>query len=170
MDVKDLICLQFNGIKRNIDRVLNGLTQEEISWRPGSGCNSIGLILFHVARTDDGFLVGKMLGKQPVWERDKWYTKLNLDPNEAGAHYTPDQVNCFLVPPIRDIVAFADAARNNLIDHIKAMTVDELEKKVDTPFAGEVPLFHLLAMMIGHDSQHVGEMAYLRGIQRGMDQ
>jgi uncharacterized damage-inducible protein DinB len=169
MEVRDLIIMQFEGVKRSLDRTLKGLTQEEVAWRPGSGCNSIGLILFHLARTDDAFLVGKILGGQPVWDRDKWYEKLNLDPKEEGAHYTADQVNCFLVPPLADLTAFTDATRANLIAIIKELTPEQLEKKVETPFAGEVPIANLLAMMIGHAHQHVGEISYLRGVQRGMD-
>lgn len=169
MEVQDFICMQFDSIKPGIDRAIKELTQEEIAWRPGNGCNSIGLILFHIARTDDAFLVGKILGKQPVWERDKWYETLNLDPKEEGAHYTAEQVNCFPVPPVKDITAYADATRSNLIELIKEMTAEQLEAKVDTPFAGAVPVSQLLAMMIGHAQQHVGEISYLRGLQRGMD-
>ncbi len=48
MDLKEYINMELDGVKRGIGRVLNGLTQEEIAWRPACGCNSIGLILFHI--------------------------------------------------------------------------------------------------------------------------
>lgn len=169
MEAKELLSIQFKGVKRGLDRVLEGLTQAEIAWRPASGCNSIGLILFHMARTDDGFLLGAMMGQPQLWEEGKWFGRLNLPAAESGHQYTIEQVNAFNVPPKSDLLAYVDAARAAVVTCIQRMTEADLTKIVKTPFMGDVPMQLFLAAMVGHAYMHVGEISYLRGIQRGLD-
>lgn len=169
MEVKELLTIQFKGLQNGLDRVLDSLTQAEIAWQPTSGCNSIGLILFHMARTDDGFLLGAMLGGTPLWESREWFAKLNLPAAESGHQYTVEQVDSFQVPPKQDLLAYGDAARNAVIEAVQGLTPERLARIVKTPFMGDVPLQTLLAAMVGHAYMHVGEISYLRGMQRGLD-
>ena len=37
MELKDYIRMELDGVERNIKRVLNGLTQDEVLWRPACG-------------------------------------------------------------------------------------------------------------------------------------
>jgi len=56
MELKAYIKNEFDGLKRVSTRILDTLTQQEMSWRPACGCNSMGLILFHIARSEDSFI------------------------------------------------------------------------------------------------------------------
>ncbi|MCR4393877.1 MAG: DinB family protein [Dehalococcoidales bacterium] len=168
MDIKEYIDMELEGVKRGISRVLNGLTQEEIAWRPACGCNSIGLILFHIARSEDSFVQKTLKGSSEVWSTGKWYQKLNLSENDAGAHYTVDQVNAFRVPPVADILAYYDAVRKETLEYLKNLKPEDFDKKVKLPF-GEFSVAGIFSIIANHSSQHVGEMSYLRGLQRGMD-
>ena len=56
MELKEYIKSTLVGAKRGSDRVLDTLTQQELMWRPACGCNSMGLILLHVARSEDTFI------------------------------------------------------------------------------------------------------------------
>jgi hypothetical protein len=67
MELKEYIKNEFDGLKRVSTRILNTVTQQELMWRPACGCNSMGLILFHVARSEDSF-IHAMLQNKPVWE------------------------------------------------------------------------------------------------------
>ena len=77
MEGKELIKFGFENIKRSVDRTIEGLTKEELAWHPRSDANSIGLILFHMARSEDTFVNARIQGKQSVWESGKWYVKFN---------------------------------------------------------------------------------------------
>jgi uncharacterized damage-inducible protein DinB len=160
---------ELSGSKMALDRALKGLTQEEICWRPASGCNSIGLILLHVARSEDGFIQARLKNEPQIWESEKWYEKLNLPVQEEGAHYTVDQVNAFKVPPLADIMAYQDAVRAKTKECLRAMTPEELERKVTFGNFGDLPVSMLFSLIVTHASQHIGEISYLRGMQRGMD-
>jgi uncharacterized damage-inducible protein DinB len=168
MEVTDYIRMEIEGLDHGLKRVLDGLKQEEIVWRPASGCNSIGLILFHLFKSEDSFIQVQLKGKKELWETGKWYIQLKLEPDEAGAHYTAEQVDNFPVPALEDILRYGDAVRAATLDYVKNITPAELEKVLKMPW-GDMSVAQLLGLIAGHASQHIGEISYLRGLQRGLD-
>ena len=72
MEAKTTIQTGLENVKRAIDRTLEGLTFEELKWQPRPYANSTGLILFHIARSEDGFVVSRVMGKPQIWESEKW--------------------------------------------------------------------------------------------------
>jgi len=168
MELKGYIQNELDMLKKGITRMLNGLGQHELMWRPACGCNSIGLILFHTARSEDSFVQTRLQGKPQIWESEKWYGKLNMAENEAGAHYTVEQVNAFPVPEAKDLLAYYDSVRGYTLEYLKGLGTDVFDKKVSTPF-GEMTVAEIFSIIVRHTSQHIGEISYLRGLQRGMD-
>lgn len=169
MELKDYILMQVEGLKRGATRTLDTLTPAEISWRPAFGCNSIGLILFHIAKSEDSFIQARLREKPEIYETGNWGKKLNLAKDEAGAHYTVDQVNCFAVPPLKDMLAYYDAVRENTLEYVKSLKAADFDRKITMPHFGEMSVAAILSIIVSHTSQHMGEISYLRGLQRGMD-
>ena len=169
MELKEYIGIEFEGLERNLTRVTNGLTQQELMWRPASGCNSIGLILFHMARFEDSFVHTRIQSKPEIWVTEKWYEKLNIAENEAGAHYTMEQVNCFPVPDLKNLLAYHSKVRSETLNFLKSMPPDMFDKKITLPHFGELSVGRIFSIITGHLSQHIGEISYMRGIKRGMD-
>jgi hypothetical protein len=147
---------------------LNNLTKQELHWRPACGCNSMGLILFHVARGEDSLVLASLLGKPQLWESGKWYQKLNMAEGETGSRYTVEQVNSFSVPDLKDLQAYYDAVRAKTLDYLKGITSAEFDRKVKLSF-GEFSVAGVFSIVASHTNQHIGEMAYLRGLQKGLD-
>ena len=168
MELKEYIQSEINGQKRNIDRVLKDLTQPEYAWRPACGCNSIGLILFHVAKSEDSFVQKMLNDKQELWETDEWFKKMELDAKEAGAHYTVEQVDAFCAPKLDAILEYTAAVRAQTLACLDSMQPADFERKIKVPW-GEMPAIMIFSMIVGHATQHLGEVSYLRGLQRGMD-
>lgn len=169
MELQRYIGIGLSGVKTAMGHVLEGLSQEEVNWRPGSGCNSIGLILFHMAKTEDGMLQG-ILRKEPlIWETERWYEKLGLSKEEEGAHYTVDQVNAFQVPELGRLLEYYDAVRTRTKETLRSLSAEALDEMVAFPNFGDMPTAALFSFLISHTAQHTGEMSYLRGLQRGMD-
>lgn len=169
MELKEYITSQLMGFERNIQRVLDTLTQQEIDWRPSSGCNSIGLILFHLSRSDDSFLLANILGEKELWQTEKWFEKLGFPATENGSQYSVDQVNAFRSPPLKDITAYSQAVHAKIMESVKEMKPEQFDKKLTVPYFGETTVGALVAIMMDHSSQHIGEISYLRGMQRGID-
>jgi hypothetical protein len=169
MELKEYIQGEVNGQKRNVDRVFKDLTQAEFAWRPACGCNSIGLILFHLAKSEDNFVQSVLQGKPTLWESEKWYQKLNVSQTEDGAHYTVDQVNAFPVPPAKELLAFFTTVREKTIGYLASLKAADLDRKFTMPHFGEMSVAGMFSLIVGHAAGHLGEMAYIRGIQRGLD-
>lgn len=169
MEIKEYIKMELGGLKRGFGRALKDLTRQELMWRPACGCNSIGLILFHVARSEDSLIQATIQGKPQIWEAEKWCEKLNLSAQETGSHYTVDQVNAFPVPELNDIMAYYDAVRAQTLEYVKGAHPEEFDKKVSMPPYGDLTIGAILSVIINHSAQHIGEISYLRGLQRGMD-
>ena len=169
MELQRYIGIELSGLKMALERVLKGLTQAEVAWRPASGCNAIGLILFHMARTEDSLMQGLLQKKPLIWSSEKWYEKLGLAKDEEGSHYSVDQVNAFPVPELAKILAFADAVRAGTKEKLRSMPIEAFDEKVNFPNFGEMPVGALFSFMIAHAAEHIGEISYLRGMQRGID-
>ena len=169
MELKKYVRIELDGLERGIKRVLDSLTQDEVKWQPASGCNSIGLIIFHTARSEDSFIQGRLKGKPEVWETGKWYKKLNLAETEAGAHYTVAQVNAFPVPKLAALLDYYTAVRAQTLDYLKTMTAASFDNKIKMPYFGEITMGAIFSLIVNHSAQHIGEISYLRGLQRGMD-
>jgi uncharacterized damage-inducible protein DinB len=168
MEIKDYVKNEFDSLKRTSTRVLDTMTQQELMWRPANGCNSMGLILFHVVRSEDSFVQTRLQGKPQIWESEKWHSKLNMGEAETGSHYTGDQVNSFRVPNMKELLDYYDAVRVSTLDYLSSLTSDAFDKVVKLPF-GEFTVAGVLALVVSHTAPHLGEISYLRGMLRGMD-
>ena len=187
MEAKELVKFGLENTKKITDKTLDGLTPAELSWHPKPDANSIGLIIFHMARSEDGFVNHIIQGKTPIWETGKWYLKLNKDIKDTGAHYTAEQVNNFIVPDLKDIQAYADTVRKQTLKYLKDLTPQDMDRKVVLPpppqppknADGTTPPPHkppfenivgiLLLYTVSHLAEHAGEISYIRGLKRGLD-
>lgn len=170
METREFIQAALDFVKGATMRGLDGLNQSELSWRPGPHANSIGLILYHQTRSEDTFVQSRIQGKPQVWESEKWYQKLNLPANDTGGHgYTAEQCASFPVPPLKDLLAYAEAVRKRTSEYLKDMTPDKFDRKINMPHFGDITVGAILALVISHGASHAGEISYLRGLQRGLD-
>ncbi len=170
MDAKDFLKMQLEGNKRSMGRAVNTLTQAEIMWRPSCGCNSIGLIIFHVARSEDSFIQARLQNKPEVWVKEGWFKKLNMAEAATGSHFTIDEVNAFPVPELKDLHAYTEAVRAATAAYVDSLTPADFDRKLTIkPFPGDTTVGAMLSMTVTHAAGHIGEISYIRGLQRGMD-
>jgi len=92
MDMRDLFLAQHSGMQSAnvagnkasaVERVLNGLSEEQLRVRPREDLNSIAWILWHVARAEDIFLNPVLTGRSQVFD-DGWMKKLNVTRKDFG--------------------------------------------------------------------------------------
>jgi hypothetical protein len=185
MEMKELIQNGLDEVKRVHNRTLDGLTSAELKWQPRADANSIGLILFHSIRGEDR-MIHMIQGKPQLWESEKWYQKFNKTIDDGGAHYTAEQVAAFVVPELKELIAYAEEVRKETLEYLKGLKPKDFDKKVNLPPppipaakpAGSPtpprPPFNpivgsILVHVVTELSGHAGEISYIRGLQRGMD-
>jgi hypothetical protein len=168
MELKDYIRLELENLSRTTSRVIDTLTYFELMWRPAPGCNSIGLILFHTIKSEDMMVHSRILGTTPLWEAEKWYEKLNMQPGESGNRYTIEQVAAFPVPKLENLQAFATRVREQTLTCLNGVLPAQFDRVISTP-RGDTTVGGTFVTIAAHTNQHIGEMSYLRGLQRGID-
>jgi hypothetical protein len=169
MDLKTFIETGLERSKGGLLRTLDGLTADELKWRPGPEANSIGLILFHQIRSEDSFVQSRIQGKKEIWETGNWYQKCKLEPTDRGAGYTVEQVAAFCVPPIDDLMGYFNAVRSSTLEYLKTLTPDKFDAVINLPRLGDMTIGALFALILLHQAQHAGEISYIRGLKRGMN-
>ena len=185
MEMNELIQNGLENSKRVIDRTLDGLAPEELKWQPRPDANSIGLILFHCIRSEDHG-IHRLQGKPQIWESQKLYLKFNKTIDDGGAHYTAEQVATFVVPDLKELLAYAEVVRKETLRYLKGLKPKDFDKKVFVPSppapvaiqAGSLipprPLFNpivgsMLMHLLTRFVERAGEISYIRGMQRGID-
>jgi hypothetical protein len=185
MEMNELVQNGLENGKRVIERTLDGLTPAELKWQPRPDANSIGLIFFHCIRAEDHG-IHRLQGKPQLWESEKWYQKFNKTIEDGGAHYTAEQVASFVVPDLKELLAYAVAVRKDTLNYLKGLKPKDFDKKVNlppppisivipagSPIPPRPPFNPIVGSMLMHEvthlSEHAGEISYIRGLQRGMD-
>ena len=168
MELKDYVLMELSGLEHNLKRVTDGLTHDEVCYQPGHGCNSIGLILFHMARSEDMFVQTRLRQTTELWEANKYWEPLNVPQDEAGAHYTPEQVNAFPVSDLAETLKYYNHVRAETVKYVESMKPEDFDRKIvmGPPF-WDMPQAAIISLIISHTAGHLGEMSYLRGLQRG---
>ena len=169
MDAKQAIQHGLGSTTRSAEKTISGLTPEELEWHPRPDANSIGLILFHMARSEDSFVQRMLQQKSQIWETGKWYERLHKEAADRGSHYTAEQVASFRVPELKDLQEYTTAVRQTTLEYLNGLTADDLDRKVDVPFLSAPTVGSMLMLVVTHLSQHAGDISYLRGLKRGMD-
>ncbi len=169
MEISDFILAMLDRMQQAVTRAVDGLTHEELTWRPGAEANPIGFILWHQLRDEDVFVQGMIQQKPQVWVSEKWYQKLNLPEADTGGRYTAEQVAAFPVPELKDLLGYAEAVRARTVEYLKAMTPGKFNEVIQTRFLSEAPIGKIFAFLLCEITQHIGQIAYLRGLQRGLN-
>ena len=140
----------------------DGMTQEEVLWRPAPYANNIGFILWHVTRAEDN-LVTRLEDGTALWVADGWHEKFGLpvdspDPGDRmGLRALP-------IPDLTVLVGYAHAVGEQSRRLLGNLTADRL----DQPSGASQPqqsVAGTLRHLITHKNNHHGQVDYIRGLQ-----
>jgi len=65
MEWQQLIADVFVRISQGLERVLDGLTVDDLNQRPSADCNSIGWLAWHLTRSQDRN-IGEIMGEEQL--------------------------------------------------------------------------------------------------------
>ena len=153
-------------------RSVEGLTQHELSWRPNPQSMSIGFLVWHYGRTLDRWIHTRVLETLQLWEQG-WASRfdhLSPDPDNTGYGHTSDQLEQFRVPSASILLGYARAAKDKTMEFLGSVDDDTLDKvMLVNPRGGHIPLVVMFQQLVWEVNQHGGQIAYLRGLQRGIE-
>ena len=163
MDVRGLLTEGFGRITELYDDVAEGLDADQLTHRPGGSGNSIGWLLWHLARVQDHHVAG--LADQPqVWE--EWQSRLGL-PNgtdDIGYGHTSEQVDAVRIEDPQLLVDYHHEVSLATARYLQTVDEAELEREVDQRWDPPVTAGVRLVSIQGDCLQHLGQAAYVKGL------
>jgi hypothetical protein len=162
------------ALERNwemIDLALEGLDEATLSRRPSDECNSIAWIMWHLNRVVDTFIHTRLQGTPQLWVQDGWHQKFGMsnDPEDRGVGWTAEQVGNWKAPSREKQLGYYEAVRAKTREYLSSLTYADLEeRKVIAPAPQPRSVAAALGQMTWDAIAHGGQIAYLRGLYRGM--
>jgi hypothetical protein len=168
-DALDLAKQRAKLVHQQILKVVDGLTDEQLAWRPVPRAHSLGWTLWHLARCADTFQAS-VESRPQIWQADELASKWRLPSGIMGSNGlgtgVDDEVAATLDPPKKG--ALVDYAKKALgaFDEIVDRMDDALWSREDSSSFFDEPatVGRRLIAGISHDSRHLGEMEYIKGL------
>ena len=167
MNVSDLLVETFDRIPGLVHSAVSGLTAADLRWVPSPGANSVGWLVWHLTRIQDDH-VADVLGSEQVWITGNWAHRFGLDPDstETGYGHTAEDVAAVAPHSSKVLVDYYDAVAAQTRELLVGLSVQDLDRIVDPGWDPPVTLGVRLISVANDDLQHVGQAAYVRGLQK----
>ncbi len=166
--LRDCLDQNYNSLVKSLD----GLTPEELSWRPDPQCMSIGFMAWHSARAQDFLVQTVAKGSAQLWEQG-WADRFGrspANPQDLGFGFKAEQLEAFQVPDGSLLLEYFEATRSNALEYLDSLDDDSLRARTATgPMGGSLTVAGVFQQALWELNQHGGQIGYVRGIQRGLE-
>lgn len=147
---------------------LDGLTDAELRWQATLDSNTIVWLVWHMARVEDNWINGVVAGGDSVWDSGGWAAKTGVPTEGNGYNSTADQVRALPEVAVSDLLDYYDDVREATFGVIDRMIPVDVAN-VYSPGTQSTTWGWILAHVIVEESQHLGQIAFIRGMIRGLD-
>ena len=169
MDFRDILKAALSEYMEDLQDALEDLTSEERRFQPTPESHHIDFVAWHIARVEDGLINYRIRRGKQVWERDGWAQKLGLPERDSGFGFTAEQVTDMPPFSLDDLMAYYGTVREEAFRCIDSLTAQDLDMKIVMNPEWEDTVGGILAHLIVEEAQHVWQVAYIRGMQLGLD-
>jgi len=150
-------------------KVVDGLSDEQLAWRPAPRAHSMAWTLWHLARCADKF-AAQVGNREEIWTREglaaKWgLAEILFGSNGLGTG-VDDEIAATLRPPAKD--PLVDYARRSFaaLDAVVDRFDGEAVAREQTTFYFDEPaaIGRAFVTSIAHENRHLGELEYVKGL------
>ena len=159
-----------NEAFEKLKRALDGLSEDELHWRPTLESNTIDWMVLHMALVEDGWVNIGLRGLEMIWGRDGWSERLpgGEDVARHGGQ-TGDEIRSMPAFDVSLVMEYYEAVRAGTREYFaNEMREEDLSKGVEE--TGDPPLTFgwVLGHLLCEEAEHLGQIEYLRGMMRGL--
>ena len=157
----------FQRIEEGVGAVLDGLTADDLRWRPGPDANPIGWLLWHLSRQQDAQLAA-VAGEDEVWTAGGWHERFAL-PYDRKAHgygQDSDEVGRFTVADPTLLSGYAAAVHDLTRRLVRGLGAEDYHRVVDPRWDPPVTLAVRLYSVLEDAAKHLGQAEYAKGMLR----
>lgn len=165
VNLNPFIVLQLESQYRTIKLSTDDLSDAQLYYQPTVDSNSIAWLMWHLSRWRDS-VSATVSGVPQVWVSGGWAMRFGLSEIGTGLGDSLEQVAAFRVE--RHLLdGYVDAAHREAVARVAQLTQAQFEQPVPSLSGDNRPAWQGLAGMCGDSYQHVGQIAYLRGMITG---
>ncbi len=164
MDARDTFLDAFERIKGFFRGAVEGLSDDDLVFRPNPRANSIAWMAWHLTRVQDDH-VADLAHSDQSWTAGGWSQAfgLNLDQWDTGYGHKPHQVG--EVKASADLLlGYHDDVYKHTRRYLNGLTGDTFDTVVDRRFDPPVTLGVRLMSVVADDLQHIGQIGYVKGL------
>ena len=168
-DTLDLVKQRSKTTRELVLKVVDGLSDDQLAWRPAPRAHSMGWTVWHLARCADKF-AAELAGTAEIWARERLAAEWGLADVVLGSNGTgtgvDDDTAATLRPPSKDrlldYTRRSFAALDAVVDRFDA---DAVAREQTTFFFDDpAPIGRAFVTSIAHDNRHLGELEYVKGL------
>jgi hypothetical protein len=165
MDTASLLLELYGRIPPLAARAVDGLDVAELCTAPEEGANTVGWLVWHLARVQDHH-VAELLGCDQVWVGGDWARRTGLDPDPSNTGYGHTAAEVASVRPESSAVLldYLDKVQRRTTAMLEGLAPDDLDRVVDERWDPPVTLGVRLVSIADDSLQHAGQAAYVRGL------
>ena len=166
VDLKRFIVDRLDAAYIWIERLSEGVTDEQFYYQPTEDSNPIGWLVWHLSRYRDR-ISASVVGEAQVWISQGWAQRFGMGEERTGLGDTLEQVASFRAPSDQ-VLGYAEAAHRAIVDRVLKLTPEQFEQPVEFSPGDLRPAWRGLAGVISDSAEHVGQINYLRGMTAGL--
>lgn len=172
MDIARIVEDSYRELEEEYNHLVSDLTREELLWRPDPDTNSICFLAWHLGRAEDVWICDYALRKPQIFESGGWADRWGIPPGDSGFAYTRDQLAAFPNPPLDEINEYRAQVRAEAIAYLKTLSPNDFDvvPPSDHPRRKGLTIGKVWSHLIVEIAQHVGQISFLRGLQKGLNQ
>jgi hypothetical protein len=163
MTANELMIDAFDRIRQSVHTTIQGLSEKDLTFRPGAGANSIAWLIWHLTRIQDDHIAG-LAGTSQLWEQG-WFEKFELPFAKSATGYgqTSKEVGA-VKSSSKLLLDYYDAVHASTVTWLSKLKESDYAKVVDERWSPPVTLGVRLISILSDDLQHAGQAAYVHGL------
>ncbi len=164
MTSSDLLVDAFGRIRDLVHEVVDGASPELLTYRIDDEANTIGWLVWHLSRVQDDH-IADAAGIEQVWTSGGWVERFGLPfgATATGFGQSSEDVAAVRVAP-EDLAAYHDAVHERTLRFVRGLAEEDLGAVLDSSWDPPVTLGVRLVSVVGDDTQHAGQAAFIRGV------
>ena len=126
--VNDLLTGGFDHVRDTVQQAVEGLSEDQLSFRPAADANSIAWLTWHLTRVQDDH-VADVAGGEQLWTAGGWVERFRLpfDVEAIGYGQTSEEVG--QVRATAELLAgYQDAVHRSTTDYVSTLSDDDYER------------------------------------------
>jgi uncharacterized damage-inducible protein DinB len=161
----DILRDAFERIRDTVSSTVAGLSDDDLTFRPGGTGNSIAWLVWHLARVQDSHIADAG-GTDQLWTSAGWADRfgLALPSSATGYGMTSDEVGLVRGVTAEQLTDYLTAVHDRTAEYLTTLDDGDLERIVDTRWDPPVTLAARLVSVISDDLQHAGQAGYVAGL------